>query len=395
MVQDFRTQTEFITCNNVVKTVEKWPVALDIGYSAVKGMTPCSRFRFPSFARQVEGDQEFIKGLRTNNYLMYKNADGEMWKVGEAAYQSLSANDTQDDSSTLYAKDRYFAPMFKVIVETALAFACMKEGQQVKLPIVVQTGLPPKYIREDSKYLKAVFSGKHHFWIKQGNAEDWQEFNINISDDNIFIMSQPSGSLMGVALDNDAKPVQGYEKYFETNTLVFDAGFGTLDIFEIVSNTPGKSSTFDDCGMKAVFEDTIQKVEKDAQRRVPIHVFQNVLKDGFIKVTDRATLMAKKMSFEKILDKSSATICRNAMRKVSSQYDLTQYNYLIVTGGTGEVWGGLIKDMLKGIETMTVVFGNVNDSDLSQVYSNVRGYYLAVVNSTATKAKKRGKMKNG
>lgn len=395
MVQNYRTQTEFIACNNVVKTVEKWPVALDIGYSAVKGMTPNSRFRFPSFARQVDSDQEFIKGLRTDNFIMYKNEEGELWKVGEAAYQSLSANDTQDDSSTLYAKDRYFSPMFKVIVETAIAFASLKDGQSVKLPIVIQTGLPPQYLRDDSKHLKAVFSGKHHFWLKQGNAEEWQEFKLNISEDNIAIMAQPSGSLMGVAIDNNGKPVQGYAKYFEGNTLVFDAGFGTLDIFEIISNTPGKSSTFDDCGMKAVFEDTIKKVEKETQKRVPIHVFQNVLKDGFIKITDRATLSAKKMSFEKILDKSSMTVCKNAMRKVSGQYDLTQYNYLIVTGGAGEVWGGPIKDMLKSIETMSVILGNINDPKLPQVYSNVRGYYLTVVNNTASPAKKRSRMKNG
>ena len=394
MIQDFRTQTEFIPCNNVVKTVEKWPIALDIGYSAVKGMTPCCRFRFPSFAREVESDTEFMHGIHDDSYIMYKNEDGEIWKVGESAYQSLSTDDSADDARSLYARFRYSNPMFKVIIETALGFASLKDDKIVNKPIVLQTGLPPKYLQGDSRYLKEAFQGHHHFWLKHGNDETWREFKLNITADNIMIMAQPSGSLMGVALDNSGNPIKDYIKFFQSKTLVFDAGFGTLDIFELIANTIGQVTTLDNCGMKAVFEDTINKVEEKSQMKIPIHVFQNVLKDGFITVTDRVTYQAKKMTFGKILEHACSTVCNNALKRVSSKYDFTQYQYLILTGGTAEVWGDIIKEKLKNIETLTVLLGNANDPTLPLVYSNVRGYYLSSVNVTANKTKKGGKVKD-
>ena len=51
------------------------------------------------------------------------------------------------------------------------------------------------------------------------------------------------------------------------------------------------------------------------------------------------------------------------------------YKYLIITGGTGAAWYDKIKDYLKGMHTLQIIPGNVNDNT-SMIYSNVRGYYL-------------------
>ena len=57
-------------------------------------------------------------------------------------------------------------------------------------------------------------------------------------------------------------------------------------------------------------------------------------------------------------------------------YDnLLKYKYLIITGGTGESRFEQIKEMLKGITTLTVLPGNINYPDLPFSYCNVMGYY--------------------
>ena len=50
---DFKTKTEIIDRKNLSFS-SAWPVAIDIGYSAVKGFSPNKAFRFPSYARLVE-----------------------------------------------------------------------------------------------------------------------------------------------------------------------------------------------------------------------------------------------------------------------------------------------------------------------------------------------------
>lgn len=388
-VADYKTKTEFVKHKNALKSSEKWPIALDIGYSAVKGMSPVSRFRFPSFARPVKNQQEMMTNAYDDSFIEYKDLEtGEIWKVGESAYKSLDDNDVADDAQTLYSRYRYSNPMFKVILRTGLAFACMRDGNFVQgKTVVLQTGLPPQYMKDDSKPLIDSLKGTHKFELRHGNGK-WKQFNITLKEQNIHIMAQPTGSLLGIAMNNDAGLIKEWKKYFTSKVLVFDAGFGTLDIFELIENTPGSTATFDDCGMKAVFEKTLEDFEKKSAISVPIHVFQNALRLGFIKSKNRETNVARKIKFDNFLSRSSKDTCKKALNKVAAKYDLTDYDYFIITGGCGAAWENLIKTALKGIETMTVLMGNQNDPELPQVYSNVRGYYLKVVNTTATKSKK-------
>ena len=64
-----------------------------------------------------------------------------------------------------------------------------------------------------------------------------------------------------------------------------------------------------------------------------------------------------------------------AVAWMTQMFPLYEYDYLIITGGTGAAWSQRIRDILKDMETLKIVNGNCNDT-LPFVFANVRGYYL-------------------
>ena len=60
---------------------------------------------------------------------------------------------------------------------------------------------------------------------------------------------------------------------------------------------------------------------------------------------------------------------------MTQMFPLYEYDYLIITGGTGAAWSSRIREILKDMETLKIVDGNCNDT-LPYVFANVRGYYM-------------------
>lgn len=55
---------------------------------------------------------------------------------------------------------------------------------------------------------------------------------------------------------------------------------------------------------------------------------------------------------------------------------LIDHDYLVVAGGTGDAWYDYIKDYYGGMDNLTIIPGNQNDTSLPFIFSNVRGYYM-------------------
>ena len=96
----FKTKTEFIERENL--SVDNiWGVALDIGYSAVKGISPNSVYRFPSYARKSKQLLSFAEPEESDIY--YRDMEsGEIWVLGERAQSLITLEDTTDSSLALY-----------------------------------------------------------------------------------------------------------------------------------------------------------------------------------------------------------------------------------------------------------------------------------------------------
>ena len=376
--QDVMTKTKYIKRDNKSPRDDVYLIAMDIGYSSVKVFSPETVAIFPSYAVRDIGNG--TAGTLSNDYIQYENLDtGEKWFVGKMAQDGLSDDDTSVSESSLYGRDRYRDPMFRVIAECGLGIACMhnQDRSYNAKTICIETGLPPRYISTgspDCAELTKTLSGKHRFALKIGQKEAML-FDLSIDAENVHIMPQPMGTLFSVSVDRNNTLIPEAAKYFNKNVLIFDGGFGTLDFYPIKAHVIQKSETYNTLGMKRVLEEATETIRNRYQKDISVPAMQKYLERGTFRYFEPATLTTRDEPLEEIITECSKKVCREAIEKMMQVYRLYEYDYLIVTGGTGAAWLEQIREHLKNMSTLTIVDGAQNDT-LPGVFANVRGYYM-------------------
>lgn len=375
----FKTRTEFIKRKNISKE-DTWEVAIDLGYSSVKLFSPNIVAAFPSFAIKAHEDEIQFITKAPDEAIIYKDLEtDETWLVGELAQSSLSINDTSNSANVLYSRDRYSDPMFKVITRVGLGIACTDNeyGEVGGKKVVIQTGLPEKYLGIDDTLLKEFLSGTHRFALKIG-ASNWKIFSIQVDPNDIFIMSQPKGTLFSVCVDNNGNLTETKD-VLASSCVVFDPGFGTFDMFMIQNGRTVGGETFPDLGMRRVLEETSSLIQENFGVAIPVPAMQPFLSSGIIKKADRRTFKSVEYPFDRLLAKANNSVCNEAIERMINSIgfdNLVQfYKYIIITGGTSAAWEHNIKERFSALNSLKIINGNQNDN-LSFIYSNVRGYYL-------------------
>lgn len=370
--KNFRTKTEFIPRNNG-KVNGVWEIALDIGYSAVKIFSPNMIASFPSYARR--DNNITFASTPPEDAILYKDGEtGEQWIVGAVAQNTIQ-RDATDSIAALYGRERYFNPLFKVIARTGLAIAMQPNefGDRGDDKIVVQTGLPERY-KADEDILIESLSGRHKFELKIGSGP-WRSYDFAIRNSEIYVMSQPKGTLLSICISKNGAFIPDAEKYLRSSILVFDPGFGTFDLFSIVKGVVGHGETFNDLGMKRVLQETCDDIKKEYGVDIEVPAMQAYLETGQIKFFDRKSNTSGVYHFERILENANRRVCEEAINRTLSVFNIVDYDYLVVTGGTGAAWLDIIKEKFKNMSTIKIINGNQNDN-LPFIYSNVRGYYV-------------------
>ena len=372
---NFKTKTIFTNrSDKQLKGV--WPVAIDIGYSGVKIFSPNKVAVFPSYAKPYV-DKGTI-GKLPDDFIVYKDLDtNESWLVGNMAQTDSNTNEAIDSDEANFGRQRYFDPMFKVIARTGLGISMIpnKYAEMGSRKLIVQTGLPPKFI-SDNVHLRKVLSGHHHFSVKIGSNNP-VEFDFELNDDDINIILQPMGTLYSAAINNDHKFTNQATEYLSKNVLIFDAGFGTLDFFLVKNHTIKNSETFSNLSMKQVFMETTEAIQKKyGGDKISVSDMQKYLKTGLVRTYDVMTFSTKDEPFGDLLEEASNKVCKRAIDKMAQTYPLQELDYLIVTGGTGAAWERNIKNTFKNMTTLNIVSGNQNETNLPFIFANVRGYYM-------------------
>lgn len=372
---DFKTKTFFQTKAN--PSVEgKWLVGIDVGYSGCKIFSQNKVALFPCYARQIDG--ELISASYEDNDIWYQDAKTkEIWAVGETAVGMMSSRETNDNAVSMYSRSRYEDPMFMVILRTGLAIGMMKNtfGSHEGKELFVESGLPAAYM-SDEWALKDSFCQQHDFAIKVGKG-GWQKFNFTLDEDHVFVTSQPKGTLYSSIVNEEGEFVENSSKLLKSRTLIFDAGFNTLDLVRNMNGVIDNNSiSYDDMGMKQVLMDTADAIEKKYHEHIEIPYMQRILKDGVMYGYDRKSRSSFEINIADILEEKNRDVCMRAVNKIRGMYnDLLDMDYLVVTGGTGEAWWDMIKTEFQGLRSLTVLSGNEN-SNLPFTFSNVRGYYF-------------------
>lgn len=350
--------------------------AIDIGYSGVKCFTDNCRASFPSMTIPMK-ELEFA-GEANQTDILYRDEKG-IWAVGSTAVRGMSIRDTNESEKTLYSRSRYDSELFKIIYRVGMGL-CLLEEPSISSggtkPIVLQTGLPPAYLKSDKRDIVRVLSGLHLFEIKVGNG-DWKEICFELKPDQVKVMAQPLGSLYSAAFDNNCRLVPGAKQYFTSSLLVLDPGFGTCDTYAVKNRTIDSSESFDNLGMKAVYKLLSDRIYQLYGEDIPVHAIPKILLAGEVEVLDKGTVSTNRYPIQEALLECSEEICKRAIQKIQSTYDyLREYRYLLITGGTGEAWREKIQKHFAGMQGLTILRGNQNDAGLPQFFSNVRGYYL-------------------
>jgi len=351
-------------------------IALDIGYSGVKCFTATHHACFPAFARKI--DAASMIGEPNPDDILYRDETGT-WTVGSSALRDIRLSDTNDSETTLYSRQRYDSEMFRVIYRVGMGLCLLDErgiANGGRRPIFLQTGLPPAYIRSDRRDLVEALSGTHLFEMKFGRKQ-WKEILYELPEDNIDVMPQPMGSLFSAAINNECKPIPGAADYFKSSILGFDPGFGTADTFEIRSGAIKSSESFDDLGMKVVYQRLADRIYRAYGEYIPTHAMQKVLLEGTVQVFNKKNMSTVNQPVADLLEQCSREVCREAVEKLKATYNhLREFKYLLITGGTGEAWKEYIAEQFSAMRDLRIIMGNQNDPELPQIYSNVRGYYL-------------------
>ena len=374
----FKTQSEIrnykmprINGNNQYKA--RTIIALDGGYSAVKGVSPDRVFKFPSYAKKAPDGLEVVGKVRPTD-LQFRNDDtGEIWLVGDSAESLMDQSDIESTTdNSLYNRYRYDSEVFRVIMMTGMALGLWgtPEGNEIFL----QTGLPAKYKDSDSKKLINALIGQHNISIKIG-TKDWTSFKFNLDESQIDVMEQPQGTLCSTVYKNGAVSEYG-AKILRSNSIVLDIGFGTEDIFSVRNGYKNSHQTYVDTAMKSVFDEVIRIVRENYDTDIKIFELQKYLQTGEIPCFDQETFKTTYAPFGEILEKVNQDLCEKSIRRLMQDYgNLMDYQYLLVTGGTGESRFKQIKERLSGLSRLEVIPGNLNTPDLPFTYSNVVGYY--------------------
>lgn len=390
----FKTKSEIIerrmpkiTGNNQYRG--KTIIAIDGGYSSVKGASPERVFMFPSFAKKAPNGLEIIAKVSDVHLMFRDNKTGEVWLVGQSAEELMDQIDLESTTDTsLYTRYRYDSDMFKVLMATGMALGLWgtPEGNEVFL----QTGLPSAYKVADAPKLISALVGDYDISIKVG-PKNWVDFKFSLDKDHISVMEQPQGTLSAIAYENGEETDFG-QQVLRSNSIIFDVGFGTEDIFPVRKGMKITSKTFSDTAMKSVFDGVIKEMQKLTPAEFKIFELQNFLESGVAPYFDQFEFKQEFIDFSDILEKQNRELCEKSIIRLMQEFqNLQDYKYLIVTGGTGESRFEQIKEKLSVIPTLTVLPGNLHTPDLSYCYSNVIGYYMfrhALTMKTLAKAGK-------
>lgn len=389
--RDFKTQTHFMKADN--PTVDGyWPIALDIGYSSVKGFSRNGIYSFPSFIRKVNEGFSF-DGATDRTSIAYRDEVNGVYDVGNVAIMKTNDKEPYGNDDTLYSRTRYSQALFLILarVGMAIGLSANKHATHTDEKVVLQTGLPIEYLKADSDELAEALSGTHKFDIKFANCNEWTHYEINLDKGDIHIMPQPLGSYWSCVFDNAGKVLKGTKDFLSTTAIVFDGGFGTLDTFVTKQGAILGSHTYPEYGMREVFKRTVDKIADTYGEYIPVPYLHKYLEygtfstlipnEGFTKpdIFNPKSYTKEDISFDDIMSNSCEEVFREAIKKVfDSVPDIKEIRWLIVTGGTGTAWYDYIVEMVAplGIE---VINANRNNPNIPSIFNNVRGYYMQLL----------------
>lgn len=360
------------------------PIGLDVGYSTTKIFSIFGKHIFPSFPVKINDDNLLST---TEPHIKYKDEKGNLWYVGDAAYDFVETRKTVYQENALFGRSRIKSEEYLVLLRVGLLFGLLQDDFTIpdKFRINVKTGLPDQYIMSDRRLLKERFVGNHNYSVKIGD-NDWIPVNIIINEDDISVVSQPFGTLWSLITDIDGNIVNN-ELLSSTNILIFDGGYHTIDTFFNKSGCKGTSSTWTDIAMNEVFKRTANKIYTATQEKVSLRQYElikNIRGVDSRSVPGIVPFKNQKYSYEQDLTNSLEEVAKEAINQLLIIYeDLDDISVIVCTGGTGKAFYPIFKKNLHVDVILAEKIDGNKYEKFNTVFSNAIGFYKCLATELA------------
>ena len=347
-------------------------IGLDMGYSSPKCVYEHGYFVFPNYVKRLTGE---LFGELPKDALIFTDESGNTFVVGDMAMKSLTEDSVVSEDS-MYGRNHYLHPEFKVAFETALGLACWNEDlyNADSETLFLETGLPPAYKLKDEPYLRTAVCGRHKFTLSKGGVT--KDFDIILNQDQVDVMSQPMGTLNSLLFNDDCTYSKHAAELMRSDVALLDGGFVTFDKFLIRAHQLEFQNSDASLGMKRILEELRADISREYGVNISIPAMQKVLRSGKFTVNDMVTMTVKEVDVSEYFERANDKVAALAFDSIKDY--VFGVKYLIMTGGIGEAWSPIFKERLKNLP-ITILLGKEN-TQLPTVLANARGYYMNRVN---------------
>lgn len=294
----------------------------------------------------------------------------KMKRANEASayWWGSNLNQLHSDDTILESRGgelRYGTPMYRRLVEFALALAVRQLGIDPEVPVElnVMTGLPTSdFLRSDNKMVDAVeraFVGMHTVLI------DGQTYIFKVPENGLSIIPQPKGTLYNLALD-DSGDIK-MPNLLSEKVGVIDIGGGTLILNEFLNFALNKNmDDTTDMGAQQLYSlvksrmndnASLDRIERTLRNPQDGHYIYN-FSSAYSQNIDEAFTIAREAWEEQIIN------------EILTQFgDYQSYDTLLTTGGGANLLDKrVMEDSIPNIQFVA-----------NSETANVHGFYKALV----------------
>ena len=364
-------------------------IAVDPGFDTIKVIANGKFFKFP-FNIEKTDEKKISNMTVAEDFILYKNNDNETWRIGQYAreliFEKKDSYDVEEKMKSFYSEKRFVSDEFTIGLRSAIAIAIDKlnlYGLINNITIFIMVALPHSVRDNYSTQVKSILSGRHKYYLRLGK-EDHREYSYSIDENNIFTVSQTVASILGETSDDEGNIDEDKFYYLSDGpTLVIDGGFYTIG--EVAVDRGGsidEEKTFSDTdhAMKNINIEITKEIEKQ-RPDIKYYVIEYLmskndgkvkyLKDGKADIIDLNILKKEKIK------EMSEKFIESLNRKYNCLLD---FNYVLVTGGTGANYYEYLKEYYvgKGIveEDRLILTNNIlNGKNFDIEFSIAAGAY--------------------
>lgn len=325
--------------------MEKLFIAIDPGFDSLKVAANGKIFKIPFSVQETDERKLTDYGLR-QDFLLYRDAVGTTYRVGSYARELIFEHKSQSEIDRkmegFYTEERFTSQEFLVGLRVAIALAMDANGMagDQDPEIFMMVALPHAVRQKYAASVTGTVAGPHRFSLTHGEDPE-KSYLFTIQEDHVFTVSQTIAAIIGETSDDSGNINQ--DKFFyltEGPTLVVDGGYYTTGLVSVsrggsVDDNMTESDT--EHAMKNVniaIAEAVKDRRADIRHYVMEYLIQNssrirYMNNGKAETIDLAALRVEK----------AKEVCASLINHINQRYNnLLDYNYVMVTGGTGAVF---------------------------------------------------------